>query len=124
VHAIAGDYRIHLTAGLVPPEIFTALRDAAGVFGLDLAPALDQVFEAGDGIVEVTSATADADSSFIARCEVTVDLTTTVGSADFGDLTERFGGIPPLAGPCAHDRLFENDDVVRDIVATLGASRG
>ena len=124
VHAIAGDYRIHLTAGLVPPEIFTALHDAAGVFGLDLAPALDQVFEAGDGIVEVTSATADADSSFIARCEVTVDLTTTVGSADFGDLTERFGGIPPLAGPCAHDRLFENDDVARDIVATLGASRG
>lgn len=124
VHAIAGDYRIHLTAGLVPPEIFTALRDAAGVFGLDVRPLLDEEIEAGDGIVEVSSATADADSSFIARCDVTVDLTTTGGSATFGDLTDRFGGIPPLAGPCAHDRLFENDDVARDIVATLGASRG
>ena len=124
VHAIAGDYRIHLTAGLVPPELFTALRDAARVFGLDVRPVLDEEIEAGDGIVEVSSATADADSSFIAPCDVTVDLTTTEGSATFGDLTERFGGIPPLAGPCAHDRLFENDDVVRDIVATLGASRG
>lgn len=124
VHAIAGDYRIHVTAGLVPPEIFTALRDAAGLFGLDVRPALDEEIEAGDGIVEVSSATADADSSFIARCDVTVELTTTEGSATFGDLTERFGGIPPLAGPCAHDRLFENDDVARDIVATLGASRG
>lgn len=124
IHAIAGDYRIHLTTGFVPPELFTALRNAAGAIGVDLQPALDETVAAGDGIVEVSSATAESDSSFIARCDVTVDLTTTGGSAQFSDLTERFGGIPPLAGPCAHDRLFENDDVARDIVATLGASRG
>ena len=123
VHAIAGDYRIRLTAGIVPPEVFTAFHDAAGAFGMDLRPAIDETIEAGDGIVGVSSATADADSSFVARCEVTVDLTTTAGSAQFGDLSDQFGGIPPLAGPCAHDRLFENDDVARDIVATLGASR-
>lgn len=124
IHAIAGDYRIHLTSGLVPPEAFTAMRDLARGFGFDLAPAVDETIEAGDGIVEVSSSTADAASTFIARCEVSIDLTTTDGAAQFGDIADRFGGIPPLAGPCAHDRLFENDDVVRDIVETLEASRG
>lgn len=124
VHAIAGEYRIHLRAGLVPPEVFSTLDDAARMFGVELRPTVDETIEAGDGIVQVSSAIADADSHFIARCDVTVDVTTTDGSAQFGELTAEFGGIPPLAGPCAHDRLFENDDVARDIVATLGASRG
>lgn len=123
VHAIAADYRIQVTTAIVPADVFTVLRDAARGVGLELSPLLNETIAVGDGIVEVPSATAGASSAFVARCDVSIDLATVGGTERFEALTASVGGLPPFAGPCAHDSLFENDDVVDDIVAVLGADR-
>lgn len=121
VHAVAGDYRIAVTSALLPAEAFTAAQSAAALVGIRLTPVIDRTLILGDGIVGVASAVADSDTRFVAACTVDADLASAEGIADLGDTVSAFGGIPPLAGPCAHDRLFENQDVVDDILATLVA---
>lgn len=119
VHAIAGDFEVQVRTALVPAETFTWMRGIAAAVGLSLHPLIDTRLSLGDGIVETPSALAGANTGFVATCAVDADLTTVGGSDRLRELMARYGGIPPLAGPCAHDRLFENDDVVRDILITL-----
>ncbi|WP_344067671.1 esterase/lipase family protein [Microbacterium sediminicola] len=123
VHAVAGDYRIHLTVGLLPAPALEAAQSFAGFFGLGIAPLVDMIVEPGDGIVGVASATAGADSQFVAQCELDADWSTVAGTEAWGAIIDEAGGIPPFGGPCAHDSLFVNQDVVDDIVATIAASR-
>ncbi|MFF2633257.1 esterase/lipase family protein [Microbacterium sp. NPDC058021] len=88
VHAIAGDARLSVA---------------------------DQVVSFGDGLVSRESATAQADSVFVVRCEtrITADL------AGLGRLLRGEVSIPMGGGDCAHDDLFGNPDVVANIVDVL-----
>ncbi|MCR2824273.1 hypothetical protein [Microbacterium sp. zg.Y909] len=88
VHAIAGDGRLR----------------AGGL-----------VVSVGDGLVSRESATAEADTVFVVRCEDRVAPGVTgVGELLGGNATLSFGG----AG-CAHDELLRNPDVVENVRAVI-----
>ncbi|MBD7958538.1 hypothetical protein H9651_12885 [Microbacterium sp. Sa4CUA7] len=75
----------------------------------------DQMVSFGDGLVSRESATAQADSVFVVRCEtrITADL------AGLGQVLRGEVSVPIGGGDCAHDDLFGNPDVVANIVAVL-----
>ncbi len=78
-------------------------------------PAPELQIRLGDGLVTESSATAGAGERTVVSC------TTTLPPGATGVTAAVFGGVeaPPFGGPCSHDALFSNLQIVDAVLASL-----